>query len=198
MKTIISMLMILSFSSAFGQPVSMFDLMNMGYRESGIKFTEAEAFEQSVVVVRGYIDSVTEGRVANYTDALLNVPDYTALFKVEVSEVLKGNVDGKYVYFERVRGGVPAEFYEAVKYEGEVILYLKEINWFNPATTIVTDSDKGLMKEVNHLYQLFSDEFFFAQNLDPTAVRKTLPSIPVPEDAPRDTEGRLLRDPVRE
>ncbi len=171
----------------------MFDLMQMSSHKAERRYTEAEALESAVIVVRGYIDSVTEGRSVTLQGLQISRPINTALFKIEVSEVIKGEVDGKYVYFEFVRGGMPAEFFDSVKYPGEFELYLSEVNWV-PPDAIVTNSDKGLMREVDHLYMLLSEDLFYNLNFNPYAIRKPIPPIPLQDWVPRDSEGKPLRD----
>jgi hypothetical protein len=172
----------------------MFDLMQASSDGLEEKYTEEQALEMSAAVVTGYIDSVTEGRVVDIPQARATFTYNTALFKVEVTEVLKGNV-GKYVYFEYIRGGMPAEAYDAVKYTGELKFYLREINWYDPTKAVVKNSTKGLMKEVDHLYTLFSEDMFFGTYTEKDAPRGPFPTIPLPTDAPRDSNGNIYLDP---
>ncbi|MDT8397272.1 MAG: hypothetical protein RQ899_01490 [Pseudomonadales bacterium] len=144
---------------------SLFDLMKLASRADQETLTVAEMYEESTVIVRGYIDSITDGRSIQYKKiAKVALPWETALIKIEVSKVIKGEV-GDYVYFEYVRGGIPAELMDRAKYTGEIMIFLRDPGW-GKETYDFTDSDKGKMKEVDHLYTLTQDSAFFIEALD--------------------------------
>lgn len=195
MKTLIMIFSLICSSSILAQQssreYSLFDVMQLGSSASEMDFSEEQAFEMSVAVVKGYIDSITEGRVINIPYPNATFTYNTALFKIEVTDVLKGDV-GKYVYVEYIRGAMPAEAFDAVKDMGELNFYLREIDWY-PETAVITDSPKGLMGEVDHLYALFSSELFF-KSYKGNAPTAPLPPIPLP-DIPRDSNGNPYRDP---
>jgi len=108
----------------------------------------------SDVIVRGEIDSVTEGRILAHPEDGLMGPRHTAVIKVKVIKAIKGDV-GEYVYFEYSIGGIPAEYYSERIYKEPILLMLMEIK-LDDAYTTITHSPNGLMHEVDTLYELTS------------------------------------------
>lgn len=160
MKTIISIVLMVSasFCLAHDQAASESALSQhkffqaLGFtRFNAASLSPEQAIEQSAVVIKGRIHSVTEGRIIQNTNGYSR-PIITALFKVEVSQVLKGDV-GKFVFFEYVIGGMPIKHLNANKFPGEMILLLREPTW-NKQTYTFTNSTNGLMSEVKTLYTL--------------------------------------------
>ncbi len=128
----------------------LFEVMNLiSFKE--VPMTPTEVLETSEVIVRGHIVSVTEGRIVENNNGYSR-PINTALFKIEVSKVIKGDI-GKFVYFEYIRGGLPAETMDKRKYTEDILFFLRQPTW-DKATYTFHNSPNGLMNEVDTLYTL--------------------------------------------
>lgn len=174
---------------------SLLGVMQTASSQREQHFTEEEAFEMSPLVVKGYIDSITEGRVIQVPYPNATFIYRTALFKVEVTEILKGTA-GNYVYFEYERGIMPAEAFDQVKDMGELIFHLREGRQY-PDNAVITNSPKGLMNEVDHIYALFSRDLFFRKYQGRAAPTARLPEFSLlPENTPLDSEGKPYSDPL--
>ncbi|MDT8399924.1 MAG: hypothetical protein RQ899_15065 [Pseudomonadales bacterium] len=122
-----------------------------------------EAVDVSEVIVRGYIDSVSDGRFIRYRNAPVIPPMQTSLIKIEVSKVLKGN-PGKYVYFEYATGGNAREL-DDNKYPGEILVFLRPDDR-SESSYLIENSANGLMHEVDKLYRLTLQSRLFIMEAD--------------------------------
>ena len=115
--------------------------------------TAIGAIEISEVIVRGTIDSISEGR-SLYHNNEFSHPIHMILIKFRVSKSLKGpcETDG-FVYFEYMAAGIPMDHINKNKYRNEIIVLLKTPGWDKSSYTMI-ESSEGMMGEVDTLYEL--------------------------------------------
>ncbi|MEJ2418435.1 MAG: hypothetical protein P8Y45_16190 [Exilibacterium sp.] len=160
MKTYIAVVCVFISGLSYGHDTEsskqeLFRLMNHT-SVNEIQLTPEEAIERSDAIVKGKIFSITEGRSIKRNVKSTARPTETALIKVEVSEVIKGDV-GNYIYLEYIRGGIPAEYLDQNKYPDEMLLLLRNADhMWPPGDYVFMNSPNGLMSEVDTLYVLTS------------------------------------------
>ncbi len=115
----------------------------------------AETIQQSEVIVRGHIVSISAGRTLYPNNGFSNPMD-TVLIKIGISRSLKSPYTASdFVYFEYLLMGIPINYLNKNKYKEEILVLLRTPTWNSSAYTMVT-SKEGLMHEVDTLYRLTS------------------------------------------
>lgn len=135
--------------------------------------TPKEMAEASVAIVQGKVASISPGRELYHIDDLPNTPPIkTAIIEVDVDRVIKGDV-GERVYFEYVVGGVPADILDEARYQGDVMIFLKNNAWSEEFYTIIDAVDRRVDKAIM-LYSLTRDSAFFIEDQAIRRVRQPL------------------------
>jgi hypothetical protein len=133
---------------------TFFELLTMAVQIDYFPLSESEIFRMSDVAVTGYIESVTEGRAIYNSHQVYPSPIRTSIIKLKVNSVLKGTVSD-YVYIEYITAGMAPEILDAAKYDGEILVYLAaQVGRYAEANFDVENSEKGVMNEVDQLYDL--------------------------------------------
>lgn len=139
-----------------------------------IPLSPIEAVEASEVIVRGTIESITEGRTLESPNGY-SFPMHTLLFKLKVKKVLKGEV-GEYVYFEYLFAPGAAKDLNKRKYKRDILVMLRHPGWEKGYYTIVNSED-GLMDEVDVLYTLTTQRGLFHEKKVNDKLRVAAPLV---------------------
>ena len=170
--------------AALADAYSMFDLLNAAVQIDYVQLSEDQISAQADVAVRGYIESITAGRSILDSRQVFPGPDKTSIIKVKVASLLKGK-PADYVYIEYTTAAMSPDVLDAVKYEGEILVYLlaQNANRYGDEIT-VTNCEEGVMKEVDQLYDLVTSAgliIFDESNVPGEIVRRR----PLIETVPR-------------
>jgi hypothetical protein len=151
---------------------SFFDLLKFSHADQS-PLTPREMAEASVAIVQGKVASISPGRELYHIDDLPNTPPLkTAIIEIDVGRVIKGDV-GDRVYFEYVVGGIPADILDKARYQGDVMIFLKENAWSDEFYTIIDSVDRQVDQAVT-LYSLTRDSAFFIEDQAIRRVRQPL------------------------
>jgi hypothetical protein len=154
----------------------MFNLMNFTVLDQE-RLDAFEAINQSELVVRGVIEKVTPGRDLFIEGRLSRRPISFSLFKVRVTQAIKGSVSpGDYVYFEWITGGISAYELDAKKYTDEIMLMLRKTSFLEENYSRVENRTDGLMYEVDTLYELTTPRALFVQDKSKGKLERPLDS----------------------
>lgn len=138
-----------------------FQILISASRSFSMPITFRESVERSELIVRGYIDTVAEGRALSRKGSRRVATIHTSLMKIRVTKVLKGDA-GEYVYIEYSTGGYSSEAIDKVRYTEEMVFFLREGGRYVESAYSIVDSPIGLMHEVSTLYSLVRDTGLFA------------------------------------
>lgn len=154
-------------ASVGGRSYSFLDLPGFSHADQSA-LTPEEMEAASVAIVQGKVASISPGRELHHIDDLPNTPPLkTAIIEVAVNRVVKGDV-GDRVHFEYVVGGIPADILHEARYQGDVMIFLKENAWSDEFYTIIDAPDRQVTQAVT-LYSLTRDSTFF---IDDQAIRR--------------------------
>jgi hypothetical protein len=140
--------------TAIADAYSMFDLLNAAVQIDYVQLSEDQISTLADVAVRGRIESITAGRSILDSRNVFPLPLRTSIIKMNVESVLKGK-PADYVYIEYTTAAMSPDVLDAVKYDGEILVYLqaqRADRYGNEFT--VTNCEEGVMNEVEQLYDL--------------------------------------------
>lgn len=140
----------------------LFDLMSFTTFDR-VQYTLVEYIQMSDVIVQGHIESITQGRILRRPDGRKGGFSM-ALIKFKVSETLKGN-PGEYVYFEWLKGGMPAEKMRKNRYTQQMIIMLGPPD-FGSDYYRIDNSKYALRSEVDKVYSLVTERALFIHDED--------------------------------
>lgn len=141
----------------------MFNLMNFTALDQE-RLSAFEAINKSKLIIKGVIEKVTPGRDLFLEGRLSGRPLSTSLFKVRVTQTVKGRISpGDYVYFEWITGGISAYELDAKKYTNEIMFMLEKTSYLEKDYRVENRRD-GLMHEVETLYVLTTPRALYIQD----------------------------------
>jgi hypothetical protein len=122
-----------------GAPTDFFKLLN-ATDTNGPELSGEQLIHDAAAIVRGNFVGVEDGRLVDYAEGS-SFPIHMAVFKVAISEPLKGSAD-QFAYVEHIRGAVPVEsFRNALPVQLPIILFLREASgWDAPVYAIEGDA----------------------------------------------------------
>jgi len=118
-----------------------FDLLNATYFNE-VPQTTKEVVSNSDVIAIVKVVSVRPGRVLDYRQGNSS-PLRMAVLKLEVADIIKGKFVEN-LFMEYLVDGISPESLDVRAYDGEMLVFLRKANSWNPETYTVEFGDRGL------------------------------------------------------